>query len=81
MEQEDFDELDSLVEESGYARITDDILAVIKKALDAASDFESFFEELKKLTKNWQPDKIAKCIAVATFKARALGDAEFAKDE
>ena len=44
-------------------------------------EFESFREELQKLVQNWPPDKIAECIAVATFKARALGDAEFDKGE
>jgi phage gp29-like protein len=71
-------ELDTLVEESdGYVQISDDIAAVIEKAADRATGFESFREELQKLVKDWPPDKIAECIAVATFKARALGDAEF----
>jgi K+/H+ antiporter YhaU regulatory subunit KhtT len=61
-------------------QISDDIAAVIEKAADKAADFESFREELQKLVQNWPPDKIAECIAVATFKARALGDAEFDKD-
>jgi hypothetical protein len=39
--------------------------------------FEGFREELQKLVKDWPPDKIAECIAVAMFKARALGGAEF----
>jgi hypothetical protein len=38
-------------------------------------------QRLKKLVTSWSPDKIAECISVATFKARALGDAEFDKDE
>jgi phage gp29-like protein len=76
------DELDALVEESGgYVRISDDIAAVIEKAADRAADFKAFREELQKLVKDWPPDKIAECIAVATFKARALGDAEFDKGE
>jgi phage gp29-like protein len=76
------DDLDALIEESGggYVPISDDIAAVIEKAADRSTDFESFREELQKLVKNWPPDKIAECIAVATFKARALGDAEFAKE-
>ena len=49
----------------------------IEKASDAATDFESFQKELTKLVTEWPPDKIAECIAVATFKARALGSAEF----
>jgi phage gp29-like protein len=75
------DELDTLVEESSYVQISDDIAAVIEKAADTATDFESFREELQKLVKNWPPDKIAECIAVATFKARALGDAKFDKSD
>ena len=77
------DELDALLDESGsgYVQISDDIAAVIEKAADTATDFESFREELQKLVQTWPPDKIAECIAVATFKARALGDAGFDKEE
>jgi hypothetical protein len=73
------DELDALIDESGsgYIQISDDIAAVIEKAADKATGFESFREELQKLVQAWPPDKIAECIAVAMFKARALGDAEF----
>jgi phage gp29-like protein len=76
------DELDTLIDESadGYIPISDDIAAVIEKAADQATDFESFRDELQKLVKNWPADKIAECIAVAAFKARALGDAEFDKE-
>jgi phage gp29-like protein len=76
------DELDVLIEEGGgYIPVSDDIAAVIEKAADAASEFEGFRDELKKLVTSWPPDKIAECIAVATFKARALGDAEFDKEK
>ncbi|MDR0722043.1 MAG: hypothetical protein LBF75_04510 [Treponema sp.] len=61
----------------GYIHISDDIVAVIEKAADKATDFESFQAELQRLVQNWPPDKIAQCIAVVTFKARALGDAQF----
>jgi phage gp29-like protein len=72
------DELDALVDEGGgYIQISDDIAAVIEKAADKAADFESFREEPQKLVQNWPPDKIAECVAVAMFKARALGDAGF----
>jgi phage gp29-like protein len=73
------DELDALTDENadGYIQISDDIAAVIEKAADKATDFEGFRDELQKLITAWPPDKIAECIAVATFKARALGDAEF----
>ena len=77
------DSVDGLVEEidSGYIQISDDIAAAIEKAADAATDFESLRDELQKLVENWSPDKIAECIAVATFIARALGSAEFNKGE
>ncbi|MDR1252464.1 MAG: DUF935 domain-containing protein [Treponema sp.] len=76
------DELDALIEESGggYAPVSDDIAAVIEEAAGRSTGFESFREELQKLVKSWPPDKIAECIAVAAFKARALGDAEFSKE-
>ena len=71
--------IDELEEEadSGYIAISDEIAAVIEKAADAATDFSSFQKELTKLVTGWAPGKIAECIAVATFKARALGSAEF----
>jgi phage gp29-like protein len=81
-EQTKPDEIDALLEnENGYTRISDDIAAVIEKAADASADFVSFQEELKKLVKTWPADKVAECIAVAAFKARALGSAEFDKEE
>jgi phage gp29-like protein len=77
------DEIDTLLEDekSGYTRISDDIAEVIEKAADASTDFASFQNELQSLVKTWPADKIAECIAVATFKARALGSAEFDKEE
>jgi phage gp29-like protein len=77
------DGVDELVAENegGYIAISDEIASVIEKAADTAVDFESFQKELTKLVANWEPDKIAECIAVATFKARALGSAEFDKGE
>jgi hypothetical protein len=76
------DELESLAEENnGYVQISDDIAAVIERAAGQAADFESFRAELQKLVTGWPPDKTAECIAVAAFKARALGDAEFDKGE
>jgi hypothetical protein len=75
------DELDALVDnETGYIAVSDDIAAVIEKAAAASTDFESFQAELKKLVLSWPPDKIAECIAVAVFKARALGAAEFSDE-
>jgi phage gp29-like protein len=76
-EQDGADAMDALIDESGYIEISDDIAAAIEVAADASTDFASFRKELQKLVTGWAPDKIAECIAVATFKARALGDAEF----
>jgi phage gp29-like protein len=70
------DELDA-ENESGYIAVSDEIASVIEKAADKATDFTSFQKELAKLVTSWAPDKIAEFIAVATFKARALGSAEF----
>jgi phage gp29-like protein len=75
------DEIDKLLEDDGgYTKVSDDIAEVIEKAADASTDFESFQAELRRLVKGWSPDKIAECIALATFKARALGGAEFDKE-
>ena len=71
------DGLDELVEENGYTLVSDDIAKVIEKAADNATDFASFRAELTKLVESWPADKIAECIAVATFKARVKGNAEF----
>jgi phage gp29-like protein len=73
--------VDELESEDGYTAVSDEIAAVIEKAADAASGFESFQKELTKLVAGWAPDKIAECIAVATFKARAMGNAGFAENE
>jgi len=73
------DGLDDLVED-GYVQISDDIAAVIGKAADRATDFTSFRAELRKLVEGWPAEKIAECIAVATFKARVKGNAEFDKE-
>jgi len=72
------DELDRLAGEgNGWTIISDDIAGVIEKAADRATDFADFRDELRKLMESWPADRIAECVAVATFKARALGSAEF----
>ena len=72
------DELDRLAEEGdGWTAISDDIADVIEKAADRATDFASFREELRGLMESWPADRIAECVAVATFKARAMGGAGF----
>ena len=67
-------------EDTGYIAISDDIADVIQKAAESSASFETFRAELEKLVKNWPPDKTAECIAVAAFKARALGAAEFDRE-
>jgi phage gp29-like protein len=76
------DSIDSLIEEneSGYIAISDEIFEVIEKAANLSTDYVSFRKELAKLVTGWPPDKMAECVAVATFSARALGSAEFAKE-
>jgi phage gp29-like protein len=66
--------------ESGFIAISDGIADAIEKAADTATDYKSFLEELKKLAVSWTPDKIAEFFAIATFKARALGCAEFGEE-
>jgi phage gp29-like protein len=73
--------LDALIDEDGYTAVSDEIAEVIEKAADRAADFDSFRQELEKLVSSWPPSRIAECIAVATFKARVLGTAEFDKAE
>ncbi len=64
----------------GFIEITDDIAAVLEKAADKATDFKSFEAELERLVSGWDAEKIARTMAIAFFKARAEGDANFAKD-
>jgi len=73
------DNFDIVIKETEreYTAISDEIVSVICKALDSATDFKSFQKELEKLAVNWSPDKIAKYIALAAFKARARGGADF----
>lgn len=65
----------------GFIEITDDIAAVIEKAADKATDFKSFEAELEKLVSGWDAEKIARTMAIAFFKARAEGDANFDNGE
>jgi len=75
-------ELDRLAEDGGgWTAISDYIAAAIEKAADRATDFASFREELRGLVESWPADKIAECVAVATFKARAMGDAGFDSEQ
>ena len=65
----------------GFIEITDDIAAVLEKAADKATDFKSFEAQLEKLVSGWDAEKIARTMAIAFFKARAEGDANFAGEE
>ena len=67
--------------ESDFIEITDDIVQVLEKAMDRATDFKSFETELQKLVTDWDAGKIARTMAIAFFKARAEGDAHFADEE
>nr|QGT51349.1 gpH [uncultured Spirochaetaceae bacterium] len=64
----------------GYVEISDEIAAVLEKAADRATDFDSFKKELEKLAVEWNPDKIAELMAAAFFAARAKGDIKFAEE-
>ena len=74
---------DKLPEENAqdFIAITDDIAAVLEQAADKATDFTSFEAELEKLVIGWSPEKIARTMAIAFFKARAEGDANFDKED
>lgn len=58
-------------------QISDEIAEVLEKASDKAADFNSFKEELERLSSEWSPDKIAELMAVAFFSARAKGNSRF----
>ena len=66
-------------EENGFIAISDEIVAVLEKAMNKSTDFKSFKRNLAKLAVDWPPDKIAELLAVATFKARVQGQLEFDK--
>ena len=65
----------------GFVEITDDIAEVLEKAADKATDFKSFEIELEKLVSGWDAGKIAHTMAIAFFKSRAEGDANFDNGE
>ena len=67
--------------EQDFIAITDDIAAVLEQAADKATDFTSFEAELEKLITGWSPEKIARTMAIAFFKSRAEGDANFDKED
>jgi phage gp29-like protein len=69
--------VDPADETDGYVAITDEIAAVVERALDTATDFKSFEKELEHLVTEWPADKLAELLAVATFKARVKGMEEF----
>lgn len=64
----------------GYVEISDEIAAVLERAADSATDFDSFKKELERLATDWKPDKIAEPMAAAFFAARAKGDIEFEEE-
>jgi len=64
-------------EQSDFVEITDEILDVLEEAMAKAQNLEGFEAELKKLVKDWAPDKIQAILSVASFKARIQGEMEF----
>ncbi|WP_147645156.1 DUF935 domain-containing protein [Treponema pectinovorum] len=61
-----------------YIPISDEIAEILEKAVDKATDFDSFKAELLRLSSEWSADKIADLMAIAFFSARAKGDNNFA---
>jgi hypothetical protein len=70
--------LEELLEEQDLVEISEDIAWVLEQAANTATDFTTFQNALHQLVSTWPPDKIVPCLALATFKARALGAAAFA---
>jgi phage gp29-like protein len=64
-------------EDRDFVEITDEILDVLDAAMAKAKDLKEFEKELKKLVKDWDPEKIQEVLAVASFKARIQGELEF----
>ncbi|MEL3907949.1 MAG: DUF935 family protein [Treponemataceae bacterium] len=75
---EDFEDTET---SDGFIEITDEIAEVLEKAADKATDFNSFEKELERLVIDWEPDKIARTMAIAFFKARADGYSNFDKED
>ncbi|MDR2393512.1 MAG: hypothetical protein LBD93_05090 [Treponema sp.] len=70
--------LEELLKEQDFTEISEDIAWVLEQAAETATDFTTFQKALHTLVRNWLPDKIVPCFALATFKARVLGASEFA---
>lgn len=62
--------------------IPEDALNYIKdKNLQVGFSYKDVWAELEKLVTGWSPEKIARTMAIAFFKARAEGDANFDKED
>ena len=72
-------DIDEPPEADSYTQITDDVADVLERALDKCTDLNAFKKELEKLSAEWEPDKLAELLAIATFKARVQGQADFEK--
>ena len=77
VQKTNFDEIEEDFSKD-YIPISDEIAAILEKAADKATDFDSFKAELLRLSSEWSPDKIADLMAIAFFSARAKGDNNFA---
>jgi len=76
-EQPGADEIDALIdgEEAGdgWVEVSADVAGAVETALNASTDYASFKSALAEMVEGWPADKIAECVAISTFKARALG--------
>jgi hypothetical protein len=68
-------EFDTVIKETDhqYEAISDEITSTIIKAVNSATDYESFLKELDRLKDTWAPNRIALKIATATYHARLRG--------
>ena len=77
-QDKDISELDLLQEDSDYSELSDDILKAVNKLAGKCSTLEEFRDRLPELLSLWDMEKAADILTLETWKARALGDADFA---
>ncbi len=75
---QDQSELDLLQEENDYSELTDDIIKAVNKLAEKCKTLDEFHKRLPELLSLWDMEKAADLLTVETWKARALGDTEFA---
>jgi phage gp29-like protein len=73
----DNDEIDELVDESlkDWEKLMSPVINPIEELAANSSDYESFLIGLVELTKTTDPTALVESLALATFKARGMGDA------